>query len=59
MHILINADDEHQEMDLPEGEWKLLLIKDKVYLRDFPDVGKNVHIYHASITIIGKEKAAG
>ncbi len=59
LHILINADNEHQKIDLPEGEWKLLLIKDKVYLHDFPDVEKNVDIYHTSITIIGKKKAAG
>lgn len=59
LHILINADIEHQKIDLPEGEWKLLLMKDKVYLHDFPDVEENVDISHTSITIIGKKKAAG
>ncbi|MED4036504.1 type I pullulanase [Niallia taxi] len=59
LHILINADIEHQKIDLPEGKWKLLLMKDKVYLHDFPDVEENVDIYHTSITIIGKKKAAG
>ncbi len=54
--IYINADMDQQQAAVSEGNWKLLVSGEKVYLHDLPDVEKSVDVYPISITIIGKQK---
>ncbi|MCM3032197.1 type I pullulanase [Niallia taxi] len=54
--IYINADDDSQRAAVEEGNWKLLLKGEEVYLHELPDVEKTIDINPIGITIIGKRK---